>query len=81
MAFVLLRITEDGTHEASCPRIPDLCGCRLNGYPNYIKLKDLIHRAECSKTNCRGSCAMDVSLSIAYIPASMPPRNTLGVVF
>ncbi|KAG8172852.1 hypothetical protein JTE90_010249 [Oedothorax gibbosus] len=78
LPFVWLRITESGTHEASCPRITSLCSCRYNGFPNYVQVQHAIHRIDCLVKTCDGTCTLDHLLPASvYIPPSMPPRNSL----
>lgn len=75
VAFLLLMITDDGTHLASCPKVPELCSCDMYVYTNYVKISDTIHYAGCTARNC--SCKKELPTNIFYIPEAMPPRGTL----
>ncbi|KAG8175215.1 hypothetical protein JTE90_022638 [Oedothorax gibbosus] len=75
--FLLLKISCDGTHEASCSKEKDFCSCHLNGYFDYIKVKDVIHKKECLIKECDGSCAKDITQSTFHIPQAMPKRDSL----
>lgn len=74
-AFLLLMITDDGTHVVSCSKVQELCNCHMFVYPNFYKINDSVHRVDCTGRNC--SCKMNLPTSIFYIEESMPPKGTL----